>query len=164
MLILVKEHFDLSGMMGELVKETGMLNTGHEIKSFISPGINIYGDAARIKQALRIFADNALKFTPSDGTVTFRLVQEDGYAVAVVEDTGIGIPEKDLPLIFDRFYRVDAARERQTGGHGLGLSIARIIILRHGGRIRIASREGGGTRFFIYLPIGDDLGVQSPEE
>ena len=164
MLILVKEHFDLSGMMGELVKETGMLNTGHEIKSFISPGINIYGDAARIKQALRIFADNALKFTPSDGTVTFRLDQEDGYAVAVVEDTGIGIPEKDLPHIFDRFYRVDAARERQTGGHGLGLSIARIIILRHGGRIRIASREGGGTRFFIYLPIGDDLGVQSPEE
>ena len=81
-----------------------------------------------------------------------------------MEDTGIGIPEKDLPLIFDRFYRVDAARERQTGGHGLGLSIARIIILRHGGRIRIASREGGGTRFFIYLPIGDDLGVQSPEE
>jgi len=164
MLLLVKEHFDLSGMMEELVKETRMLNTGHEIKSSISPGVTIYGDAARIKQALRIFADNALKFTSRDGTVTFRLDREDGYAVAVVEDTGIGIPEKDLPLIFDRFYRVDAARERHTGGHGLGLSIARIIILRHGGRIRVASREGEGTRFFIYLPVGDGIGSQPREE
>ncbi|HOQ75790.1 MAG TPA: ATP-binding protein [Thermoclostridium sp.] len=163
-LLLVKEHFNLSDMMEELVKETRMLNTGHEIKSNVPPGIKIYGDAARIKQALRIFADNALKFTPSDGTVTFRLDQDDGYAVAVVEDTGVGIPEKDLPRIFDRFYRVDAARERNTGGHGLGLSIARIIILRHGGRIRIASREGEGTRFFIYLPIGDGVESQPQED
>jgi len=154
-LVLVNEYFSMSDMMEELVKETKMLNTGHEIKSFVTPGIAIYGDPARIKQALRVFADNALKFTPTEGTVTFRLEREDGYAVAVVEDTGIGIPEKDLPRIFDRFYRVDTARGRNSGGHGLGLSIARIIILRHGGRIKVASREGEGTRFSVYLPLGD---------
>lgn len=154
-LLLVRERFSLSDMMEELVKETRMLNTGHAIKSEILPDIAMYGDPARIKQALRIFADNALKYTPADGTVTFGLHAENGYAVAVVEDTGIGIPEKDLPRIFDRFYRVDTARERHSGGHGLGLSIARIIILRHGGRIKIASREGEGTRFSIFLPMGD---------
>lgn len=155
-LLLVKESFSISDMMEELVRETKMLNTGHTIKSFITPGITMYGDSARIKQALRIFADNALKFTPHEGTVTFSLEQEAGYAVAVVDDTGIGIPEKDLPRIFDRFYRVDSARVRNSGGHGLGLSIARIIILRHGGRIKVASREGEGTRFSIYLPLGND--------
>lgn len=154
-LLLVKERFDLSKMMEELAKETRMLNTGHAIESFIAPGIAIHADQARIKQALRIFADNALKYTPAGGTVTFRLSTEGGYAVAVVEDTGIGIPEKDLPRIFDRFYRVDAARERHNGGHGLGLSIARIIILRHGGRIKVASRESEGTRFSVYLPMND---------
>lgn len=158
-LLLVRERFSLSDMMEELVKETRMLNTGHAIKSEISPDIAMYGDHARIKQALRIFADNALKYTPVDGVVTFGLYAENGYAVAVVEDTGIGIPEKDLPRIFDRFYRVDTARDRHSGGHGLGLSIARIIILRHGGRIKIASREGEGTRFSVYLPLGDE-----PEE
>jgi len=161
-LLLVKDHFDISDMIEEMAKETKMLDTGHEIESIITPGLTIYGDRARIKQALRIFADNALKFTPADGTVTFRLNEEDGYAVVVVEDTGIGIPEKDLPRIFDRFYRVDVARERNLGGHGLGLSIARIIILRHGGRIKIASREGGGTRFSIFLPMKDDLESKSP--
>lgn len=159
-LLLVKERFDLSDMMEEMVKETRMLHTGHTIQSFIAPGLSIYGDHARIKQALRIFVDNALKYTPAGGTVTFRLEAEGGYAIAMVEDTGIGIPEKDLARIFDRFYRVDAARERHTGGHGLGLSIARIIILRHGGRIKIASREGEGTRFSIYLPMND----QQPAE
>ena len=81
-------------MIEEMAKETKMLDTGHEIESIITSGLTIYGDRARIKQALRIFADNALKFTPADGTVTFRLNEEDGYAVVVVEDTGIGIPER----------------------------------------------------------------------
>ena len=152
-LVLVKEQFDLSDLIEELVKETRMLETGHEIRNFVSPGIGMYGDRSRIKQALRIFADNALKYTPQDGIVTFRLDLDEGQAVAVIKDTGMGIPEKNLPDIFDRFYRVDEARERNKGGHGLGLSIARIIILRHGGRIKVASKEGEGTRFSVYFPF-----------
>ncbi len=152
-LVLVKEKFDLSSLVSELAKETKMLETGHEIRCFVDPNITLFGDPNRIKQALRIFADNALKYTPPDGAVTFRLEVEDGQAMVVVKDSGIGIPEKDLANIFDRFYRVDAARVRHQGGHGLGLSIARIIILRHGGRIKVASKENEGTRFSIFLPL-----------
>ena len=152
-LVLVKEQFDLSDLIEELARETKMLETGHEIRSFVTPGIGMYGDRSRIKQALRIFADNALKYTQQDGTITFRLDLDEGQAMAVIKDTGMGIPEKNLPNIFDRFYRVDEARDRNQGGHGLGLSIARIIILRHGGRIKVASKEKEGTRFSIYLPL-----------
>lgn len=152
-LVLVKEKFSLSELVEELSKETKMLETGHEIRSFVTPDIEMYGDRSRIKQALRIFADNALKYTPGGGVITFRLDLDEGQAVAVIKDTGMGIPEKDLPNIFDRFYRVDEARERNKGGHGLGLSIARIIILRHGGRIKVASKLSEGTRFSIWLPL-----------
>lgn len=152
-LLLVKETFDMSELMNELSRETKMLEMGHEIRSYIEPGLSIYGDRNRIKQALRIFIDNALKYTDKEGVITLRLDIEDGQAIAVIKDTGMGIPEKDLPNIFDRFYRVDTARERNKGGHGLGLSIARIIVLRHGGRIKVASKMGEGTRFSVCLPF-----------
>lgn len=155
-LVLVNEKFDLSELVEELARETKMLETGHGIESFIKPGVMMFGDRSRIKQALRIFTDNALKYTPGEGTVTIGLDVEGDQAVAVIKDTGIGIPEKDLANIFDRFYRVDEARERNKGGHGLGLSIARIIILRHGGRIKVASKMGEGTRFSVYLPLAHE--------
>lgn len=152
-LVLIKNNFDMSELMEELVRDTRMLTDKHEIESSIEPGITVYGDRDRIKQALRIFVDNAIKYTEPGGKIILRLNKENGYAVVTVKDTGIGIPEEDLPKIFDRFYRVDSARERVNGGHGLGLSIARIIILRHGGRIKVASKPGAGTRFSIYLAL-----------
>ena len=152
-LVLVKEKFDISELMNELVRETHMLVNQHEIISHIEPGIFVFGDRDRIKQALRIFVDNAIKYSPADGKITLRLFREEGYAVTVVKDTGMGIPEEELPKIFDRFYRVDTARERGKGGSGLGLSIARIIVLRHGGRIKVASKPDKGTKFSIYWPI-----------
>ena len=156
-LVLVKNHFDMSELILELARDTRMLETHHEIRSFVQPDVKVFGDRDRIKQALRIFVDNALKYTEPNGTITLRLDVEGDQAIAVVKDTGMGIPEKDLSNIFDRFYRVDTARERNKGGHGLGLSIARIIILRHGGRIRVASKIGEGTRFSIYLPMEKPL-------
>lgn len=152
-LVLVKNTFNMSELIQELARDTCMLETQHEIKSFVEPDVIVYGDRDRIKQALRIFVENALKYTDPRGTITLSLTVDDSCAVAVVKDTGRGIPEKDLPNIFDRFYQVDTARERDKGGHGLGLSIARIIILRHGGRIKVASKLGEGTLFSIYLPI-----------
>jgi signal transduction histidine kinase len=100
-----------------------------------------------------VFVDNALKYTEKGGAIALRLLLRDGVAEATVLDTGIGIPEQDLPNVFDRFYRVDSARERNTGGHGLGLSIARIIVLRHNGRITVGSKVGAGTRFTVKLPL-----------
>lgn len=77
----------------------------------------------------------------------------DDEAVIKVSDTGIGIPAEDMPHIFDRFFRVDKARSRYTGGTGLGLSIAHGIVLMHNGSIRVDSKEGRGTTFFVHLPL-----------
>jgi len=152
-LVLVMAPFNLSDMMKELGRETAMLETGHRLICQVQDGIHITGDRNRLKQALRVFVDNALKYTEKGGAITLRLLLRDGVAEATVLDTGIGIPEQDLPNVFDRFYRVDSARERNTGGHGLGLSIARIIVLRHNGRITVGSKVGAGTRFTVKLPL-----------
>lgn len=152
-LVLVKGRFNMSELIGELIRETILLETNHNIESHVEPEIMLDGDRDRIKQALRIFVDNALKYTETGKIITIKLTIEDNYAVVTVRDNGIGIPEEQLPNIFDRFFRVDASRERDKGGHGLGLSIARIIVLRHGGRIKVASKPGEGTRFKIYFPI-----------
>ncbi len=152
-LVLTMETFDISELIDELGRETAMLETGHHIVGEVVPAVRLIGDRDRIKQALRVFIDNALKYTDKSGTITLRLGVRNGMAEASVQDTGIGIPEKDLPNVFDRFFRVDEARERNTGGHGLGLSIARIIILRHGGKITVGSKPGSGTRFTVQLPL-----------
>jgi len=151
-LVLTLEVFDFSELMGELCKDTKMMDTGLEIRCDTEPNVWIYADKNRIKQALRVFIDNAIKFTEKGKFITLQLKTNESWVEASVKDSGIGIPEKDLPNIFDRFYRVDEARERNTGGHGLGLSIARIIILRHGGKITVASKVNVGTKFTIKLP------------
>ncbi|HHU89952.1 MAG TPA: HAMP domain-containing protein [Clostridiaceae bacterium] len=152
-MVLIKDKFDMSELMEEMVKDTLMLDTKRNIESHIEPGIYVNGDRDRIKQALRIFVDNAIKYTEPGGNISLNLEKDGEYAVAAVIDNGKGISEKDLPNIFDRFYQVESARERDKGGHGLGLAIARIIVLRHGGRIKVSSKVGEGTRFRVYLPI-----------
>lgn len=153
-LVLVKNRFCISELIEELIRETVLMETNRNLESHVEPEIMLYGDRDRIKQALRIFVDNAIKYTEPGQTISIKLTTEDNYAVVTVKDTGIGIPEEHLPNIFDRFFRVDSSRERNKGGHGLGLSIARIIVLRHGGRIKVASKLGEGARFKIYLPLG----------
>jgi len=115
----------------------------------------IYLDKERIQQCLINIIANGIKFTPTGGSVQIRLYQEKDHAVIEVADTGIGIPKEKLPLIFDRFYRVDEARARNTGGSGLGLSISQQIVNLHQGSIDVES-GAEGTRFFIRLPILED--------
>jgi two-component system phosphate regulon sensor histidine kinase PhoR len=110
------------------------------------------GDQDRLKQLILNLVDNALKYTPPGGTVSLSLAKEDGIAQIAVADTGIGIPQEDLPRVFDRFYRVDKARSRNLGGSGLGLSIAYWIAKAHGGDIEVSSAVGEGTEFRITLP------------
>ncbi len=114
--------------------------------------IRVYGDRARIEQVIINVMTNAVRYTPSGGTVTMELDRTEAMAEVRVRDTGIGIPEEDLPHIFDRFYRVDKARSRAMGGTGLGLSIAYEIVKRHEGQIRIESKVGEGTTVHICLP------------
>jgi len=109
-------------------------------------------DRDRVFQAASILLDNAVRYTPEGGNVTVG-VREDGDRVALeVSDTGVGIPEDQLPLIFERFYRADPSRS--DGGTGLGLSIARQIAESHGSQIRVESTPGKGSTFTLLLPKG----------
>jgi signal transduction histidine kinase len=114
--------------------------------------IQINLDQEKIQQCLLNIVGNAVKYTPEGGLVVIALVERKDEIVISVTDNGIGIPEKDLPYVFDRFYRVDEARARKTGGTGLGLSIAQQIVQLHQGIIEVASEVGRGTIISIILP------------
>ncbi|MBA4493874.1 sensor histidine kinase [Paenactinomyces guangxiensis] len=117
----------------------------------ISPSLFIQGDRERLHQLLVILLDNAFKYTPSPGEVTLTCRKSGNHVLLEVKDTGVGIPEKDIPHIFDRFYRADPARKRTDGGTGLGLAIARWIVEKHGGKISVQSEPGKGTSFLVKL-------------
>ncbi|HEX3376000.1 MAG TPA: ATP-binding protein [Candidatus Acidoferrales bacterium] len=113
----------------------------------------IRGDASSLRRLFLILIDNAVKYTPSNGQVEVSLHRNNGYAIAQVRDTGIGIAKNDLPNVFERFYRADKARTRELGGVGLGLSIGRWITEVHSGTIEVQSAPGRGSVFQIRLPI-----------
>lgn len=119
---------------------------------------DISGDWDRLEQLLFNIIGNAIKYTPENGKITVHVGRKDQRARISVVDTGIGIPEKDLGRIFERFYRVDKARSRQMGGTGLGLSIAKEIAESHGGTIEAKSKPNMGTEITILLP-----GIKSDE-
>ena len=108
-----------------------------------------------VYQIIFNLAENAIKYNSFGGNVFLRLHREGGEAVLTVEDTGIGIPDEDIPHIFDRFYRVDKARSRASGGSGLGLSIVHGAVEAHGGTISVERRETVGTRFTVRFPALD---------
>lgn len=113
----------------------------------------VLGDVGLLRQAVVNLLDNACKYTPAGGQVQLRLFTQSHWAVIEVIDNGIGIPEADLPHIFERFYRVDKKRSRKTGGYGLGLSIVQQIISAHGGHITVKSVVDKGSTFQIILPL-----------
>ncbi len=111
------------------------------------------GDAGQIKQVLLNLIDNALRYTPSGGEVTLKAAEVELSARITVQDTGSGIDERDLPHVFERFYRGDVSRTRATGNSGLGLAIVKEIVEAHGGSIEVESALGAGTCFTIMLPL-----------
>lgn len=112
----------------------------------------VHGSARDLALLVRNLVDNAIRYTAAGGSVDVALAADDGEAVLTVSDTGVGIPTRDLPRVFERFYRVDRARSRETGGTGLGLSIVRHVVENHGGRVSVDSELGRGTRFEVRLP------------
>jgi heavy metal sensor kinase len=113
----------------------------------------VKGDEARLRELFMNLLDNAIRYTPSLGTVSVSLRREGQMAVVAITDTGIGIPAEDIPFIFERFYRVDKSRSRAEGGTGLGLAICRHIAEAHGGKIEVESRVGAGSTFSVRLPL-----------
>ncbi len=124
----------------------------------LAEGCFITANEDDIYQIIFNLAENAVKYNVPNGSVLLRLYAQDGRVVLTVEDTGIGIPEEDLPNVFSRFYRVDKARSRAAGGNGLGLSIVHDAVTLHGGEISIAPREGGGTCFTVSFPLAPPEG------
>jgi signal transduction histidine kinase len=121
-------------------------------------------DRERVLQVASIFLDNAVKYTPEGGSVTVTVKEEDDSVALAVTDTGVGVPEDQLPLVFERFFRADASRAEE--GVGLGLSIARQIAEAHGGTIEATSKVGVGSTFVLLLPghkPGPHLGRRAPE-
>ena len=134
---------------GKVLGGDRVLVTGNADSSIL---VNADGD--RLRQVLLNLTDNAIKHTPEGGRVHVEAVRVfNGYARISVSDTGVGIPEADLPHVFERFFRVDKSRSREKGGSGLGLSIAQKIIEAHKGRITASSKLGEGTTFDVYIPI-----------
>ena len=123
----------------------------------------LYANQAALERLLLTVLDNAIKYTPAGGRVALGVRLENLEASIEITDTGIGISEKDLPHVFERFYRADQARSRETHGSGLGLSIAKWIAEIHHGSIDLQSQAGQGTRVTIRLPLAAELGANSPE-
>ena len=113
----------------------------------------VRGDAGLLREVLQNLLDNAVQYTSPGGRVDLSAVSRDHEAVITVADTGIGIPLADQERIFERFYRVDAARSREVGGTGLGLSIAKHIVEAHGGRLWVESTVGAGSQFHFSIPL-----------
>lgn len=117
-----------------------------------SEKLSVRGDAGRLDQVLSNLVGNALRFTPAGGEIVLSARAQPGGVQITVRDTGQGIAEKDLPYVFDRFWKGDAARNRGAGGSGLGLAIARQLVRAHGGTIEVSSEVGKGSRFTVTLP------------
>ena len=147
------EVFDLTEVAAEVVKETEMIDQSHAFAARWEGAVPVRADMGLTKQALRILVDNSIKYTPAGGRITVSASARDGLARLSVQDEGQGIDADSLPHIFDRFYRTDESRARQTGGTGLGLAIAKWIVDRHGGWFEVRSWPGVGTRMTIVLPL-----------
>ncbi len=129
---------------------------GITITADVAGPLRIEGDPGRLRQALGNLVGNALRYTPAGGGVTLSAAADpDGRATITVADTGAGIAPEHLPHIFERFYRADASRSRETGGSGLGLAITRHLIEAHGGTIGAESEHGAGSTFTVRLPLAD---------
>jgi signal transduction histidine kinase len=147
------ENFDFSLVVQEIKDLGTTMAVGKQIAvaGEIEPHLIISGQKDKLERALINLVDNAIKYTPQKGTVTFSLRKKRNQAQLKVKDTGRGIAEKDLPHIFERFYR--GSKTDKTFGSGLGLSIAQAIVSAHRGEIRAKSQIGKGSEFTVLLPL-----------
>ncbi|MCB2294189.1 HAMP domain-containing histidine kinase [Clostridium algoriphilum] len=154
---IYKEEFNINILIDDIIKETKLIDASHVITTNINEELLIYADKKLLKQAIRIFIDNSIKYTPIGGSINLNSYVKKKNLILEVIDTGIGIPKDDLPYIFNRFYRCDKSRAKDSGGTGLGLSISKWIIGIHNGSIVVESRLNIGTKIIIGLPIGKQI-------
>jgi signal transduction histidine kinase len=160
-LLMAQDVIELDTLMLEVFKQAKLLSqNGIDVRLGREDQVRIRGDRDRIKQVLLNLVANAIDHTGSGGRITLGLACVDDWARLTVTDTGKGIPQEELPNLFERFYRIDPSRKRSAfGGTGLGLSIAYWITRSHQGRIEVASEIDRGTTFSVWLPrLEEDCG------
>lgn len=143
--------FELNELISEITRETKMIDSDHTITNDINDVKTIIADRESLKQAIRIFVDNSVKYTPPGGTISLNSYINKKKIYIEIADNGIGISKDDMDNIFNRFYRVDKSRTKESGGHGLGLSISKWIINQHKGNIEVKSELGKGTVVTVIL-------------
>jgi heavy metal sensor kinase len=161
-LTLEMKELSLSDLVQDLYLQSRLLCETKQIEVDlileVEEEIRIRGDELRLRQMFLNLISNAIKYTPESGRLEIGLKVVDGFAAIAINDSGIGIPEEHLAHVFDRFYRVDKARNRMDGGTGLGLAIVKWIAEAHGGSIIVSSEVNKGSSFSVRLPI------EGPEE
>lgn len=145
---------DLTNLLGALVEQLEPLSASKQIilKQIIAENLWILGNPDYLTSLFLNLLDNALKYTQKGGQVILKAQQDEEQIEITIQDTGLGIESKHLPYLFERFYRVEEARSRQTGGVGLGLAIAQEICRLHGGKLTVDSQINQGTTFSLFLP------------
>lgn len=163
---LAEDVVELDTLLLEVYKQAKVLAQERvEVRLGQEDQARVVGDRDRLKQMLLNLAANAIEYTPAGGRVTLGLARVGDRARLIVADTGPGIPQEELPHIFERFYRIDRSRKRTNGGGaGLGLSIAYWIARSHHGHVEVASEVGQGTTFSVWLPLGREEAVGEAAE
>lgn len=158
---IARDPADLGAAVTEVIDEYRATAEGKaiELKVSVSDDIIVRGDHSQLRLLVKNLVDNALRYTPADGSILIEVFRQDAEAVLRVSDTGAGIPLSAQSRVFERFFRVDEARDRARGGTGLGLSIVKHVVDLHGGRIALDSELGEGSTFTVSLPVGEERDV-----
>ena len=156
---------NVSQTVADLMAKYDLLFEDYELHSevIIEPDVYVKGDAGKLSQAVTNLIANAIRYTPAGGTITVGVSAGDIMANIMVRDTGIGLTPEEAKQVFDRFWRADNSRTRDTGGLGIGLSLVKEIVQRHGGWVQVDGRKGEGACFTIHLPLYHEK-VQKTEE
>ena len=155
--VLHKENLELSELVADVMKKMKLVTKQHDVKLLRNDPATIYADSVMIRQMMRIFLENSVKYTPAPGHIAVESVREGKHIILTLADDGIGIAPKEQKKVFDRFYRVDTSRTKAEGvsGTGLGLSIATWIAEQHDIEITMTSALGHGTAIHLAIPVVD---------
>jgi signal transduction histidine kinase len=151
-----QETLELHELLEEAAREAGdqVRSKGHTLElDFCDAQLTVCGDKTLLQQMIRNLLGNAIKYTPKDGKLIIKTAIESGMACIEFKDTGVGIPENDLPHIFEKFFRSQTDETRDIEGTGLGLAIVQSIVENHGGQIYVDSVVGEGSTFAVCLPL-----------
>jgi len=157
------KRFDIAEVIHDAMDQSKLSAQVRKITLFFESTVKalVNGDRSQLSMAIHNLIENAINYSPDSTRVAIDLKVTNQIAEISISDQGIGIPEKDVERIFERFYRVDPARSRLTGGTGLGLSIVKHIALNHGGDVSVWSVEGAGSTFTLRFPIATDISESS---